>query len=308
MTDGLRALLEGAIDYAGLFPPARLGLDEAVRNYARYRQEADAWMLGRFVVPAARLEELSPYVDTLFASGPPLSVAVLGRGGNTMPEWTAGLREDAQAIAAWRMRHGGRVRIGVFETRLADASSAAACVKAAADILGPTPPSFFECPLGGEDAPSCLPPLVHEIAARGGGVKLRCGGLTAAAFPTPGQIVFALRTCRGAWVPVKLTAGLHHPLPRFDPGVQATMHGFVNVLAAGVFAGRLASPLLIAAQLAALLQDANPAHFSFTGGIAWQGLSISATEVARDRRQAILSFGSCSFDEPREDLRSLGWL
>ncbi len=304
MTDGLRALLEGAIDYAGLFPPARLGLDEAVRNYARYRQEADAWMLGRFVVPAARLEELSPYVDTQFTSEPPLSVAVLGRGGNTMPEWTAGLREDARAIAAWRMRHGGRVRIGVFETRLADASSAAVCLKAAAEILGPTPPAFFEAPPGWEDLAARLPSLLGEIAASGAGVKLRCGGLTAPAFPTAGQLAFALRACREARVAVKLTAGLHHPLPRFDAGVQATMHGFVNVLAAGVFAGMGASDDI----LAALLQDAAPTHFSFAGGLAWQHLSASTIQVATARREGVLSFGSCSFDEPREDLRALGWL
>jgi hypothetical protein len=304
MTDGLRALLEGAIDYAGLFPPARLGLDEAIRLYARYRQEADAWMLGRFVARAARLEELSPYVDTLFSSGPPLGVAVLGRGGDTMAAWTAGLREDARAIAAWRMRHGGRVRIGVFETRLAAAAAAAACVKAAAEILGPNPPAFFEYAPGREDLRSRLPAVVGDLAAGGAGFKLRCGGLTADAFPTSAHVAFLLRTCREARVPLKLTAGLHHPLPRFDAGVQATMHGFVNVLAAGVFAGMGAAEDV----LAALLQDADPTHFSFADGAAWRDLSASTAQVAAARREGVLSFGSCSFDEPREDLRALGWL
>jgi hypothetical protein len=304
MTDGLRALLEGALDYAGLFPPARLGLDEAVRNYARYRHEAGAWILGRFVVPAARLEELNPYVETLFSSGPPLSTAVLSRGGDTMPEWTAGLREDAKAIAAWRMRQGGRVRIGGFETRLPGAASAAACIKAAAEILGPTPPAFFESSLGWEELPSGLPPLVDEIAGGGAGFKLRCGGLTAAAFPTPGQVAFALRTCRTARVPVKLTAGLHHPLPRFDASVQATMHGFVNVLAASVFAGMG----LPDEDLMHLLMDEDPSHFSFVGGVAWQDRAASPAQVAATRREGVLSFGSCSFDEPRADLRALGWL
>ena len=46
MNASLRALLTGVVDYAGLFPPARLPLDEAIRNYARYRQGSDAWMLG----------------------------------------------------------------------------------------------------------------------------------------------------------------------------------------------------------------------------------------------------------------------
>ena len=63
---GLRALLERIIDYAGLFPPAKLPLDDAIKNYARYRRDAEAWMLGRFVIPASRLGELEPY-RTLFA-------------------------------------------------------------------------------------------------------------------------------------------------------------------------------------------------------------------------------------------------
>ncbi|MBI1786303.1 MAG: hypothetical protein HYR60_01975 [Acidobacteria bacterium] len=50
-------LLRGLIDYAGLFPPAALSMQAAVQNYGRYRQEAHAWMLGRFVVPSARREE-----------------------------------------------------------------------------------------------------------------------------------------------------------------------------------------------------------------------------------------------------------
>jgi hypothetical protein len=49
----LRALLTGLIDYAGLFPPAALPMDAAVRNYDAYRRGPHAWMLGRFVVPAA---------------------------------------------------------------------------------------------------------------------------------------------------------------------------------------------------------------------------------------------------------------
>ena len=54
----LQALLRESIDYAGLFPPAALGMREAVENYAAYRAGPDAWALGRFVVPAARLGEL----------------------------------------------------------------------------------------------------------------------------------------------------------------------------------------------------------------------------------------------------------
>jgi hypothetical protein len=60
MKKSLRALLEGLIDYAGLFPPAALSMQDAVRNYARYREGEYAWALGKFVVPEARAKEVPP--------------------------------------------------------------------------------------------------------------------------------------------------------------------------------------------------------------------------------------------------------
>src|SRR5271166_5986544 len=72
MYASLRALMTNVIDYAGLFPPAQLPLDQALRNYASYREGPDAWMLGRFVCPAAKLAELTSF--------PPLSV--VGCGGD----------------------------------------------------------------------------------------------------------------------------------------------------------------------------------------------------------------------------------
>ncbi|HEX3107650.1 MAG TPA: hypothetical protein VHU41_01065 [Thermoanaerobaculia bacterium] len=53
-----KALLSGLIDYAGLFPPAGLSMEEAVRNYARYREGEHAWILGKFVVPEGRAGEV----------------------------------------------------------------------------------------------------------------------------------------------------------------------------------------------------------------------------------------------------------
>jgi hypothetical protein len=54
----LSALLEGLIDYAGLFPPASLSMEEALRNYDRYRHGEHARMLGRFIVPEGKLDQV----------------------------------------------------------------------------------------------------------------------------------------------------------------------------------------------------------------------------------------------------------
>jgi hypothetical protein len=298
MFASLRALLSGLIDYAGLFPPAKLPLDSAIRNYARYRQEADVWMLGRFIIPAARLAELTPFHDEFFRSEPPFVFSALGRGGATEKEFLASLKSDLQDIAAFRARHGDRVRVDVLETRVpADLAlpEIAGPVKSAGLLL------FCEGASGLMEQLGRMRVIGEQI-----GFKLRCGGLEASAFPTSQQIAVALRDSLDAGVPFKATAGLHHPLPRFDPGVKVRMHGFVNVFLAGVLAH---TRRLTAEQICLILDDDCPEHFHFDDEKAnWRDVQASTAEIAASRREAMLSFGSCSFDEPREDLRSLQWL
>ena len=68
-----KALFSGLIDYAGLFPPAALSMADAVRNYDAYRRGEHAWMLGRFVVPAAKMGEV-PGEFPLALVAPPMEV------------------------------------------------------------------------------------------------------------------------------------------------------------------------------------------------------------------------------------------
>src|SRR3982074_1837462 len=51
------ALLRDLIDYAGLFPPASLAMATSVANYDLYLRSEWSWILGRFIVPVARLAE-----------------------------------------------------------------------------------------------------------------------------------------------------------------------------------------------------------------------------------------------------------
>jgi hypothetical protein len=304
----LRALLTGLIDYAGLFPPARLPLDQAIRNYARYRQEDDAWMLGRFIVPAARLEDLEPYHEELFRVDPPFSFSVLGRGGGSLTEFLTNLRDDLRDIAAFRKRHGGRVNVKVLETRLppelVDPEQPESLLSLYKTLLVfPAVELFPFCEAA--NRPERLLEQLAQLPGERVGFKLRCGGLEASAFPSSEQVADALWHCLDAGIPFKATAGLHHPLPRFAAGVQARMHGFVNVFFAGVLAS---ARNLSVQQIRSLLEDDTPKHFSFTHKAAtWGKHRATTAEIAAARREFVLSFGSCSFDEPREDLRSLGW-
>ena len=55
MTASLRALVSHLIDYAGLYPPAALPLEEVLERYRSYRTSEDAWILNRLVLPASKL-------------------------------------------------------------------------------------------------------------------------------------------------------------------------------------------------------------------------------------------------------------
>jgi len=76
MTEALRALLTGSIDYAGLFPPAGLEMAEAARNYEAYRSGPHSWALGRFILPSARLNEVDPNWSYVVLGMPPRAVQV----------------------------------------------------------------------------------------------------------------------------------------------------------------------------------------------------------------------------------------
>ena len=137
------------------------------------------------------------------------------------------------------------------------------------------------------------------------GYKLRTGGVTADAFPTSAQIACALVTAATHQLPIKFTAGLHHPIRQFRDEVKTKMHGFLNVLGAAVLA---AEHQWDADHAVTMLEDEDPRSFSFTDDFfAWRDWKID-TERLQYRRKFVRSFGSCSFDEPRDDLRALDLL
>jgi hypothetical protein len=138
------------------------------------------------------------------------------------------------------------------------------------------------------------------------GFKLRTGGVVAGAFPTPAQVAAALSGCRERQLALKCTAGLHHPLPGYEASVGTARHGFVNVFGGGLVSHTYG---LTHAELAALLQDADPAHFGFDeNGFTWCQRRVTTPDIARLRHTALLAFGCCNFDEPREDIHALHWL
>lgn len=319
MNASLRALLSGVIDYAGLFPPARLPLDQAIRNYARYRQGPDAWMLGRFVAPVRSLDEVSAFHDDLFRAGPRLALTVLGAPRSDSSGYLVAQKEDYATLLDFRERNGAWASADVFELQLPPESRAAIleAIRASALCEDQLATVYVEAPPGRDgrrqilEITAALQTANRLNRAEKGeasdlAFKFRTGGLEASAFPTVEHVALVLRACREAGLPMKFTAGLHHPLRHYNAALQTQMHGFINVFVAGVLAH---TRRVDEEALRAVIADEDPAHFAFTdAGLSWKDLHASVDEVAAARHNFVTSFGSCSFDEPRDDLRALGWM
>lgn len=285
----LRTLLSHAIDYAGLFPPAQLGMREAVTAYAEYLAGADAWALGRFVVPVARLGELEREAATLLPrGGEPWRLSVL-----------LAADADPHLLADFNARHVdgdvGRAMIDTVEVKASTPDEIAA-----AGALSRTMVTYVEIPAGPDPAP-----LVEAMRAIGARAKLRTGGVTADAFPEPAAVLRFMKACIAAGVPFKATAGLHHPLRaeyRLTYAADAptgTMFGYLNVfLAAAALMGGAAD-----AEALALLEERDPRAFDLGGdGVRWRDRTLSEAALARTREHLAISFGSCSFREPLDEV------
>lgn len=296
IADSVRVLLSETIDYAGLFPPSQISMAEAVLNYATYKNSNYNWMLGRFVVPAARLDEFwetaRDFISRDGENGWRLSV-IAGED----------IYETLHTIDDFNAKNASYVLCDTLEVKANTESKIENTVNSLPDYLT----AYFEIPIDER-----LPDLVCALALYDQRAKIRTGGITADAFPQTREIIRFIRTCLAANVTFKATAGLHHPLRCFKPltyepnAPMGTMHGFLNLFLATGFARLGFKPNL----LEGLLEDEFAESFGFTdGGVTWhQTYILTSMQLKIVRDQNIISFGSCSFDEPIHDLQEIGLL
>jgi hypothetical protein len=299
----LRALLAHSIDYAGMFPPCSLGLEPALRNQAEYVRSPDAWMLGAFVLSTEQFDATKQLLSQ-FDAQHPLRVAALGAKTANVDTFLETLDDTDAAIRSLSRHNVDLVSMSHLEMFLPHDIDVAS-LEEAGSILGDLPVFWEAPPDRAEQTIALLAEFNSDADSATFGYKLRTGGVTADAFPTSMQIAKALVTPATHQLPIKFTAGLHHPLRQYRQEVQTKMHGFLNVLGAAVLA---AEHRWDTNQTAIMLDDENVDSFSFTDDFfAWREWRID-TKRLQYRRRFVVSFGSCSFNEPRDDLRALNLL
>jgi hypothetical protein len=297
----LRSLLTGLIDYAGLFPPAGLAMDAAVRNYDSYRNGEYAWMLGRFIVPAARLEEYAEAVRGAGIGASAWSLSVLATAGDAAA--LARFNAEIGRAGADESGAGGSASIDVLEIKAAHARE----IQDAAQVFASGYQLYVETP------PEKWPSLLPATAVAKARAKIRTGGEVASAIPEESRVLEFLRIASERRLAFKATAGLHHPLramqrltykPDSPTGV---MHGFLNVFCAAVLLWHERDRRQEAAWM---LGERDADAITMDETMTWHnsGVILTAQQIEKAREQFCISFGSCSFTEPIEDLGKLGWL
>ena len=292
------ALLAGLVDYAGLFPPASEGMREALENYASYRASDDRSALGRFIVPVSRLNEIENAGRDLMprdAGEEPWRLSVLVAGD---------VGPAGEEMLGFNRRHqsGSTDGYAVIDVAELKAGTTDDVARQRSELpMSFTP--YFEIPIGGNVAP-----LVKAIARAGARAKVRTGGVTPESIPPAGEVIAFIAACQREAVPFKATAGLHHPIRgsyklTYEPaGPVGKMYGFVNVFVASalIYAGESEGTGMAA------LEESDTSAFAFEDdAIVWRDKRISAEQIEASRRDFSISFGSCSFREPIDELAPL---
>lgn len=299
----LRALLSRSIDYAGMFPPCSLALEPALTNHATYVLSSEAWMLSTFVLAVGQFGAAKQSLSQ-FDPNHPLRISALGPKTDDVSAFRDALAETISAVRSFEASNVDLIAANQLEMPLPRGADLT-LLKEAGSTIGNLI-TFWEAPVdSARDTIDLLAEYNYGAGNLSFGYKLRTGGVTADAFPTSAQIAKALVTPANHQVPIKFTAGLHHPIRQFRDEVQTKMHGFLNVLGAAVLA---AEHRWNEAQTSEMLEDEDAGAFSFDEDFfTWREWKIDTKRIEA-RRRFVISFGSCSFDEPREDLRALDLL
>lgn len=293
MNTAFQYFMTGILDYAGLFPPAQLDINTAVKNFQTYQQTDNNWMLSKFVISEEKLTSINPPANMTFS-------VILSDSDSERP---------VNGTESWKSQ------IASFETRLPEDGSTIEHTtfflhrivrKLEAAGIDPTRLFIESAAPDLSDADILAIKKFRRHSGHEFGYKLRCGGPSSTAVPNPDQVVITIRACIKNDLPIKFTAGLHHPISQHSASQDILTYGFINMFTAALlgFDGQISD-----AAMKMCLTDPRVENFHFDDNhLVWNEHTIPVDRIKHLRRKRIISFGSCSFEEPVNDLKDLNYL
>lgn len=328
--NAIRKLLAGSVDYAGLFPPASLSMNETVANYAHYFSEPAHSMLGRLVVPASRLSELKQAVEAMEANRIELerflaesdswrvSALVPANATNDYQDFHQALEDIAEFNQLYSANAKQCLVVDSIEVKVNSANE----LNTLTEFCRREWDCYFEidCLSDSTAIIETLARLSNVSVSQNENIdnqtnsnrlfaKIRTGSVVANQIPTIEQVSRFIAACARDYVPFKATAGLHHPIRNeyrltYEPNAECgTMHGYLNMFVATLCAYEYQ---LNEQEIAKILHEREANNFHFEDDrIQWHHLTISIDRIDELRARSIQSFGSCSFTEPTAELCEL---
>jgi hypothetical protein len=325
--ESIKAFMNEIIDYAGIFPPASLPFKESFENYLDYRTFKNKWMLNKFVCPFSRLDELSELINEnpFINESNPLHITVLGSLSQNALHFEKSFPKDINDMSKFLKSNRSIVSIDAYEVKLpldlvnfresADFLDTLDLIQR--DItknISPHGQIFYEIDLKNnnwiDNVDSIIAGLsvcnqfyIEEDKSPRIGFKLRTGGITPDMIPLSIQVAYVIKKCIDNKVPFKATAGLHTAVKHFDENLKTKMYGFLNVFSAGIIYYYYQMSL---EDLTLIVDNENMSDFIFEeNSFSYKDLKVSIDEIKYVRDTYMLSMGSCSYDEPLQELREL---
>jgi hypothetical protein len=294
----IELLVDNLIDYAGLFPPAQLSLDDTIENYITYTSSRHSHMLAKLILPENLIEEAYLKLKQIkLPNKIPISLLTNNVSKN--------LNDFHKYSAVFNLEN--------IEEKISDIKDLEKSVSEASSHTNEhnSLRVFFE--LDGvllrdtwEKEIIQQLEILNKYNSNQIGLKIRCGGVTPDLTPKTERLAEYLKLSANIEIPIKFTAGLHHPLYSYHQSFSGFMHGFLNVYLATFFAYKCK---INTSEIIKILEAKSLNDFKFSDKfIRWQSYEIANTDISILREKRVFSFGSCSFDEPIDDLRSLGLL
>jgi hypothetical protein len=273
----LRRLLAGLLDDASLFPPRSASMEAALQGYAEHRAAPYAALVGPFLCPTSRVEEL---------------LSALPTGGGALALSLVVDSDSEGAHAALRTAGDDpRLSLVAVEARMSTLGPAAAQVGANVRRL-PGATGFLEVE---RSDPTPALELVGDAGWHA--AKLRTGGETPDAFPPEEELAALLGAVTERGLAFKLTAGLHHAVRSSGHEGSGEQHGLLNVLVATADVLAREDPQQVVGDLAERSADVLADRVR-----SWAELDCLAI------RGSLRSIGCCEIGEPVAELAALGLL
>jgi len=314
MEKSLKELMSGLIDYAGLFPPASLPIDKAIAEYLFYKKSEYKDIVSRFVVPVSSVENLKLICKEHNVKNISLSVILPEMGFDENNE-----KAIYQAIdnLSNNIKSNNFIEVSSFEIKLPknltaetkdDITQLSKKIISQINLLNESSRIFFEPYVLDDNWKNNIDIACDIISVNKdkSGFKLRTGGVTKDAFPHTDILAYSIKKCSDLKIKFKATAGLHHPLRHYNSSVKTKMHGFFNVFIGFLIAGKYNPGLEV---LKRIINSESPEKFNFTDDfITYGNYALSLKDIKKIKESFMLSYGSCSIDEPIDDLKTLNLL